>query len=82
MNKKPWWVTALAVIVALPIVAYPELISRPVTSGDTGRTLLWIYPLYLILGAICAWASYGRRNDIFWILIVIMTLSNIAIWML
>lgn len=82
-HRPPLWVTLIIVIAAMPVLSLPAMLS--VTGPDTlpiVRTLLWGYPLYVILAAWLAWICYPRRPYMTWILIVLMILTHLAMWVL
>jgi len=71
----PIWAKFLIIISALPVLAYPWMISN---AGSEIRTFLLIYPLYVLVSAICAWICWPDRREISWILIVLMLLTHAA----
>lgn len=77
----PKWVTAVIVIVLLPVFQFPMLLgSAP--DLPIVRTMLWIYPFYCLVAAYLAWQCYPQRHALAWILIGLMILSHIAMWLL
>lgn len=82
-RRPPLWVTLIIVIAAMPVLSLPAMLSA--TGPDTlpiVRTLLWGYPLYVILAGWLAWICYRRRPYMTWILIVLMILTHLAMWVL
>lgn len=77
---KSLWFRILLIVLALPVFAYPALLSAD--SDPTMRTLLWAYPLYVLGTVACAWALYPARKEVAWILAVLLLLSQIAIFYL
>ena len=78
----PKWVTFLIIIFTLPIFTLPSLLAQcPPDAGGT-RTLVWIYPFYMILSAYLAWRAYVQRPYVTWILLALMILSSIAMQIL
>ncbi len=73
--------TAIAVS-CLPLLSFPWLLSL---SPDTteAKTLLYLYPFYVLLTAWCARACYGgERTVLTWILVALLWLSHGAMWLL
>lgn len=77
----PWWFKVLAVVLCLPLLAFPRLVSLcpPDTSAET---MLWIYPFFTLLSAWLALACYGRRHELSWVLMGVLLLSHGAMWLL
>lgn len=88
MNQKPYcnrpipvWIRIIIIFCILPVLSFPSLIAM--TQSDTAsRTLVWLYPFYVIASGICAWICYGQRREMTWILIVLMLLSHVAVHIL
>ena len=80
-NPIPWWFWVITIICALPLLAYPWLLSDA-PAGSPARTFVVLYPAYVIGSAICALICYGRRPEISWILLALMLLTHAAIWFL
>lgn len=81
-SRPPLWVTAVIIIAMLPIFQYPWLLSRLTDTDNTIRTLLWAYPIYVVLSGALAWVSYSTRPAVSWILIALMLLSHISMFLL
>lgn len=82
--RPPVWLAVLVCIVALPLFSTPWLLAM-VPAGEAGdmiRTLVWIYPFYMLLSAWLAWHAWSRRPDVTWILLIVMVLSTVAIYLL
>ena len=82
MNTAPKWVTFLILIFTLPIFTLPSLLAQCSGSDDMPRTLVWIYPFYMILSAFLAWKAYPQRPYLTWVLLAVMILSSVAIHIL
>ncbi len=77
----PKWMTALIIVVLLPVFQFPVLLSNA-PDIQTVRTLLWIYPFYCLTAAYLAYVCYPQRRVMSWILIALMILTHIAVWLL
>lgn len=74
--------TKIAIIAAaLPVLAYPALLSR-CPDEPTAALLVKLYPAYVLGAAICAWLCMRKRAEMTWILLVLMLLSHAAMWLL
>lgn len=78
----PKWVTFLILIFTLPVFTLPSLLSQCQPEASATRTLVWIYPFYMILSAYLAWRAYVQRPYLTWILLAVMILTSIAIHIL
>ena len=78
----PKWVTFLIIIFTLPIFTLPSLLSQCAPDASATKTLLWIYPFYMILSGYLAWRAYTQRPYLTWILLAVMLLSSIAVHIL
>lgn len=82
MSTTPKWVTFLIIIFTLPIFTLPGLLAQCTPDDEATRTLVWIYPFYMILSAYLAWRAYPQRSYLTWILLAVMVLSSIAMQIL
>ncbi len=80
-NPTPWWFKMLVLVCALPVLAYPFLL-RDAPADGMAHTLTVLYPAYVIASAICALMCYGRRPEVSWILVVLLVLTDAAMWIL
>ncbi len=71
----------LLIILCLPLLAYPALIARCPAVSET-ETLVKLYPIYVIGAVWCAWRCLPDRKTVYWILVVLLALTHIAIWFL
>lgn len=78
----PKWVTLLIIIFTLPIFTLPSLLAQCPPDAQGSRTLVWIYPFYMLLSAYLAWRAYVQRPYITWMLLALMILSSIAVQIL
>lgn len=81
-RRVPVWMMVVIVLAALPVTAFPVLLSNATADGSDVRTYLWLYPAYVAVAAYLAWQCYGRRTEMSWIIIVLMLLTHAAIWLL
>ncbi len=86
MNRRnslmPKLLKALIIIMLLPIFQLPALLSALPADDAAMRTIVWCYPFYLMLSAWLAWICRERRPEMTWILLLLMLLSDIAVWAL
>ncbi|MBD5321328.1 MAG: hypothetical protein K2G27_05090 [Duncaniella sp.] len=78
----PKWVTFLIIIFTLPVFTLPSLLAQCQPDAQATRTLVWIYPFYMLLSAYLAWRAYVQRPYVTWMLLAIMILSSIAVQIL
>lgn len=74
--------TILIIIVSLPLFTFPAMLSACAPDAQATRSLVWIYPFYMLLSAWLAWKAYPQRAYVSWLLIVIMLLTTAAMYML
>ncbi len=75
-RKTPWWFKLLVVVMMVPVLGFPTLLSAA-DVAETPVTLLgWLYPACVLLSGVCAWICYRQRPELAWILLVLMALSN------
>ena len=82
MRKTPAWMTVIIVILTLPAFSFPWLLSALHGTEQAPRTLVGIYPFYMLLSGWLAWKAYPQRAYVSWILLAVMVLSTIAVYML
>ncbi len=80
--KVPKWVTFLIIIFTLPIFSLPSLLAQCPPEAQATRTLVWIFPFYMLLSAYLAWRAYVQRPYVTWMLLALMILSSIAVQIL
>lgn len=82
-RRAPWWMTLIIIICMLPAFILPFMLKTPVSElQETARTLVWLYPAYVVTAGVCAWICYPQRKEITWILLILLLLSHAAMWML
>ena len=74
--------TILIILVTLPLFTFPALLDLCPPEASATRTLVWIYPFYMLLSAWLALKAYPSRHYITWLLIGIMLRTTIAVRML
>lgn len=75
----PKWMTVVIILAALPVFSFPVLLQ--LCPSDL-KAMVWVYPIYVVVGAWLAWQCYGQRRALSWILVVLMLMSHAAIWMM
>lgn len=81
-KRVPAWMLAIIIIVALPVLAFPAMLSQATGIEGGTRYFLWLYPAYVVAASLLAWQCYGRRSEMSWIIIVLIILTHIAMWLL
>ncbi len=81
-KRVPGWMTVIILIVALPVLALPVMLSLSGEIAEGNKLYVWLYPAYVLATAILAYQCYGRRTEMTWILIVLMLLTHVAMWVL
>lgn len=77
----PKWMTAVIIVLLLPVFQFPYLVaSAPDVS--TVKTLVWIYPFYCLVAAWLAWQCFPQRPALSWILLALMVMSHVSVWCL
>lgn len=77
----PKWMIWVIIAVSLPVFQFPVLLSS-MPADSPNRTLVWIYPFYVLVAAYLAYQCYPQRPALSWILLGLMVLSHIAIYLL
>ena len=78
---KTTWVRILIIALMLPLLAYPMLLSGA-PDDSVAKSLVWIYPAYVICAGICAWVCYPERSEVTWILLFLLVLSHLGMYLL
>ena len=77
MRHVPWWFTTLTAILGAGALALTwaaaDIVAQAgwLSSNSTG----WLFPAYVVILAICAWACYPTRRTLAWVLIAVLALS-------
>ena len=79
--RRPWWFTALLILLVLPAFATPWLLADA-PAGSLLEILIKWFPAYLLLSAFCAWYAYPARREVAWILVALMVLSSGSLFMI
>lgn len=77
----PRWFVVVIIVVMLPVARLPFLLDT-CSAAVSARTMLWIYPVYVLTAGYLAWQCYRPRRVLAWILLGLLVLSHIAVWML
>lgn len=75
---RPWWFTALLILLVAAGFLAPFLMTAPVTDSML-ETLLKLFPVYMLVSAVCAWLCYPQRKPLAWILVVLMLMSSASL---
>ncbi|GEM_PF-2209415 len=80
----PLWVGILLLVLILPAFMFPAMLQSSMASGDdTVKTLVMLYPVAVILYGIVSWLCYVKeRMLLFWILVVMMALTDIMMFVI
>lgn len=85
-RKVPGWFKVLILITALPIFAWPWLMSRATsafTESGMDDSLPWTFvmlmPLYVVLSIWISYRVYASRPEVSWILQALQILVYIAL---
>lgn len=79
MQRTPWWMSVIIVVLSLPVFSLPYLLS---VCAPGLKTFVWLYPLYVLVAAWLAWICYPRRRLLSWILLIVMVLTHVAMFTL
>lgn len=82
-QRAPWWFTLLLIIVVLPTATFIPQASYIIEEAEwLGNSYVgWLYPVYVVLSAIIAWACYPSRRTIAWILFSLIVLTDIGLYL-
>lgn len=80
-EKTPFWFLVVIILVALPVFQMPWLLSA-CQPESFNRTLVWIYPFYVLMAGYLAYICYPKRQAMSWILLILMIMTHLAIWQL
>lgn len=88
-RKVPGWFKVLILIMALPVFAWPWLMSRATevfTESGTDNSLPWAFvmslPLYVVVSTWISYRVYASRPEVSWVLQVVQLLVYGALCML
>ena len=88
-RKVPAWVKVLMLITALPVFAWPWLMSRATeifTYSGMDNSLPWTFvmllPLYVVVSTWISYRVYTTRREVSWILQGLQILVYVAMAML
>lgn len=66
-------------VLMLPLLAFPHLLA---VTPEEHKTLLWLYPPYVITSGYLACKCYPSRVELSCVLLLLLLLSHVAIWLL
>lgn len=78
----PWWIILIIVVLMLPVVQMPALLANCPAEVPMVKTLVWVYPVYVLVAGWLAYICYDRRRLMSFILMALMILTHIAVWLL
>ena len=78
-RKPPRYILAIVVLMMMPLLAYPWVLS---TTQSEYRTLVAMYPVYVLATGFLSYQCYVSRRELFYILLFLLLMSHIAIWWL
>ena len=79
-ERPPVWFVLLLVLITLPIVAIPSVLgAMPGEAFSEIRTLLKIYPAYVLVADWFAWICWWPRRLMAWIMVGLIVLSHLAV---
>lgn len=81
-ESAPLWVKIMAIVLALPAFTTPSLLANCVAEPAIVRTMVMIYPAYVVVSAWLGVVCWPQRRTMSWILFVLMVLTHIAIYFL
>ena len=81
-SRMPTLMKVAIIVAAAPVLAYPWLLASITDASATARTLLMLYPLYVLISAVCAWKVWSSNPTLSYILIALMLLTHAALWLL
>lgn len=70
------------IMAALPVLAYPAMISRLADIDAATMWLVRLYPAYVLVAAVCAWICWSQRRAVAAVLVALMLLTHAAMWAL
>ncbi len=80
-GRAPVWFVLLLVVLSLPLFSFIYFIGAT-EEGTTARALAWMYPIYVVMSAVCAYICYPDRRELSWILVVLLGARDAGMWLL
>ena len=79
--RAPWWFTVLLVLVCFPTVAFIPQAAQIVEDAQwLGTSYVgWLYPVYVVLSAVCSWICYPTRRALAWILFALIVITDLSL---
>lgn len=78
-RKPPRYILVIVILLMLPLVAFPWILS---TTEAEYKTLVAMYPVYVFATGVLSYQCYVSRRELFYILLVLLIMSHVAIWLL
>jgi len=78
-RRVPVWFAVICIIAALPVLAFPSVLS---SAQEAHSLFIRLWPVYAIASSWLAWSVYFQRRPLAWILIVLTLMSHTAIFAL
>lgn len=78
-RKPPRCILVIVILLMLPLLAFPWILS---TAKPEFRTLVAMYPVYVLATGFLSYQCYVSRRELFYILLVLLIMSHVAIWWL
>lgn len=79
MPKTPRLLLWIVILLMMPILALPILLSR---TPEGFKLFLWLYPIYVLTTGYLAYQCYASRREMTYILLILLVFSHIAMWFL
>ncbi|MGM9862617.1 MAG: hypothetical protein ACI30W_08465, partial [Muribaculaceae bacterium] len=71
--KAPWWFVVVLIVVSLPVLLQPTMLID--IEDGSFRIFVWLFPLYVVISAVCSYLTYTTRPYLSWILVALMVLT-------
>lgn len=82
-HRPPAWFTIVILVMLLPLFSWPAVISALPADNDGNVTLIvYLFPIFAILSAWCAYRCFVTRKELSVILLAILLLAYIAVALL
>ena len=78
--KAPWWFVVVLITVSLPVLLQPAMLID--MEDGSFRIFVWLFPLYVVISAVCSYLTFNTRPYLSWILVAMMVLTDVAMWVL
>lgn len=78
-SKTPRFLLWIVILLMLPVLALPVLLSR---TPEDFKMFLWFYPVYVLTTGYLAYQCYAQRREMTYILLTLLMFSHVAVWLL